>query len=128
MNHYSPTSLHRRDFFSFASAGIGSVALTGLLMRDGLVSAAPVLGEAGDPCPHLRPRVKRVIHVVATGGVSQARASIEEAQKSIEAANARLTAAQSGVRQVQANATRATRDVERLKGLLAKDEYDCLLG
>jgi membrane fusion protein (multidrug efflux system) len=58
----------------------------------------------------------------ATGGVSQARASIDEAQKSIEAANARLTAAQSGVRQVQANATRAARDVERLKGLLAKDE------
>jgi Protein of unknown function (DUF1501) len=61
----------RRDFFSFASAGIGSVALTGLLMRDGLVSAAPVPGEAEDPCPHLPAKVKRVIHVVATGGVSQ---------------------------------------------------------
>jgi hypothetical protein len=63
--------MHRREFFSFASAGIGSVALTGLLMRDGLVSAAPVPGEADDPCPHVRPKVKRVIHIVATGGVSQ---------------------------------------------------------
>jgi membrane fusion protein, multidrug efflux system len=58
----------------------------------------------------------------ATGGVSQSRAGVEEAEKGIEAAKARLQAAQSGVRQVQANSTRATRDVERLKGLLAKDE------
>jgi hypothetical protein len=64
-------NLTRRNFFSFASAGIGSVALTGLLMRDGLVSAAPVSGEADDPCPHLPAKVRHVIHVVATGGVSQ---------------------------------------------------------
>jgi hypothetical protein len=63
--------MRRRDFFSFASAGIGSVALTGLLLREGVVSAAPVLGEADDPCPHLRPKARRMIHVVATGGVSQ---------------------------------------------------------
>jgi len=58
----------------------------------------------------------------ATGGVSQSRAGVEEAEKGIEAARARLQAAQSTVQQVQANSTRATRDVERLKGLLAKDE------
>ena len=58
----------------------------------------------------------------ATGGVSQSRASVEEAEKGIEAAKARLQAMQSGVRQAQANATRSARDVERLKGLLAKDE------
>jgi membrane fusion protein (multidrug efflux system) len=58
----------------------------------------------------------------ATGGVSQSRAGVEEAEKGIEAAKARLQAMQSGVRQAQANATRSARDVERLKGLLAKDE------
>jgi membrane fusion protein (multidrug efflux system) len=58
----------------------------------------------------------------ATGGVSQSRAGVEEAEKGIEAAKAHLQAAQSVVRQAQANATRSARDVERLKGLLAKDE------
>jgi membrane fusion protein, multidrug efflux system len=58
----------------------------------------------------------------ATGGVSQSRAGVEEAEKGIEAARAHLQAAQSNVRQAQANATRSARDVERLKGLLAKDE------
>ena len=58
----------------------------------------------------------------AIGAVSQSRASVEEAEKAIEAAKARLDAARSGVRQVEANARRAERDVERLKGLLAKDE------
>jgi membrane fusion protein (multidrug efflux system) len=58
----------------------------------------------------------------ATGAVSQSRAGVEEAERGIEAAKARLDAARSGVRQAQANATRAVRDVERLKGLLAKDE------
>jgi len=58
----------------------------------------------------------------ATGAVSQARAGVEGAERGIEAAQARLDAARSGVRQAQANATRAVRDVERLKGLLAKDE------
>src|SRR5712691_5162074 len=58
----------------------------------------------------------------ASGGVSQSRAGVEEAEKGIEAAKAHLQAAQSGVRQAQANATRSARDVERFKGLLAKDE------
>jgi len=40
----------------------------------------------------------------------------------VEAARARLTTAQAHVREVEANATRAARDVERLRGLLAKDE------
>jgi len=58
----------------------------------------------------------------AQGSVDQARATIEEAEKGIEAAQARLAAARSGVREAEANATRSARDVERLKGLLAKDE------
>jgi len=58
----------------------------------------------------------------AEGSIVAARAGIEEAEKGIEAARARLAAAASRVREVEANATKATRDVERLKGLLAKDE------
>ena len=58
----------------------------------------------------------------ARGGTEQARAGIDEAEKGIEAAKARLESARSGVKQVEANATKAAKDVDRLKGLLAKDE------
>ncbi len=58
----------------------------------------------------------------AQSGVDQARSMIETAGKEVDAARARLTAAQSRLREVEANATRARRDVDRLKGLLAKDE------
>ena len=58
----------------------------------------------------------------ARGGTEQARASIDEAEKGIEAAKARLESMRSGVKQVEANSTKATKDVDRLKGLLAKDE------
>jgi hypothetical protein len=63
--------LDRREFFSWASAGIGSVALTSLLMRDGLVRAAPVPAEADDPPPHQPARANKVIHIVLCGGLSQ---------------------------------------------------------
>ena len=59
---------------------------------------------------------------VAQSSLDQARSAIETAAKEVEAAWARVTAAQSRLREVEANATRARRDVERLKGLLAKDE------
>lgn len=59
---------------------------------------------------------------VAQSSLDQARSAIETAAKEVEAARARVTAAQSRLREVEANATRARRDVERLKGLLAKDE------
>jgi membrane fusion protein, multidrug efflux system len=58
----------------------------------------------------------------ATSGVSQSRAAIEEAERGVEGARGQLEAARSAVRQAEANSTKATRDVERLKGLLAKDE------
>jgi len=59
----------------------------------------------------------------ATGGVSQSRAAIEEAERGIDGATGQLEAARSAVRQAEANANKASRDVERLKGLLAKDEF-----
>ena len=58
----------------------------------------------------------------ARGGVAQAQSGVSASGKEVEAARARLTTAQAHVREVEANATRAARDVERLRGLLAKDE------
>jgi membrane fusion protein (multidrug efflux system) len=58
----------------------------------------------------------------AQSSVEQARIGVEAAAKEAEAARARLTAAQARLREVEANLTRSRRDVERLKGLLAKDE------
>ena len=58
----------------------------------------------------------------ARGGVEQAEASVDQAQRGIEGANARLVTAQARQREAEANATRTAKDVERFKGLLAKDE------
>jgi membrane fusion protein (multidrug efflux system) len=58
----------------------------------------------------------------AQSGLEQARSAIEAAAKEVEAAKARLTAAQARLREAEANATRSRKDVDRLKGLLAKDE------
>ena len=58
----------------------------------------------------------------AQGGVSQAESGISEAEHGIAVARARLLTAQARQREQEANAVKATRDVERLKGLLAKDE------
>jgi membrane fusion protein, multidrug efflux system len=58
----------------------------------------------------------------ARGGVSQAEAASAAADKEVEAARARLTATEARLREVEANAAKAARDVERLRGLLAKDE------
>lgn len=58
----------------------------------------------------------------ARGGVEQAQAGIEGAQQAIEAATARLATAQARQREAEANAAKTAKDVERFKGLLAKDE------
>jgi membrane fusion protein (multidrug efflux system) len=58
----------------------------------------------------------------ARGSLESARAATASAQKEIDAANARLVTSQAKLREAEANATKAARDVERLRGLLAKDE------
>lgn len=58
----------------------------------------------------------------ALGGVSQAESVISEAEHGIAVSRARLLTAQARQREQEANSVKATRDVERLKGLLAKDE------
>jgi len=58
----------------------------------------------------------------AQGSVEQAQSVVQAAEKEVEAARARHSAAQGRLREAEANATRTSRDVGRLKGLLAKDE------
>ncbi len=58
----------------------------------------------------------------ARGGVEQAQAGIEGAQRAIDAATARLATAGARQREAEANAAKTAKDVERFKGLLAKDE------
>jgi hypothetical protein len=62
--------IDRRGLLRWSTMGIGAVALSMLLQRDGIVRGA-VLGDAEDPPPHFPPRAKRVIHICAVGGVSQ---------------------------------------------------------
>jgi membrane fusion protein (multidrug efflux system) len=58
----------------------------------------------------------------ARGGVEQAQAGIESSQRGVEAATARLATAQARQREAEANSAKTSKDVERFKGLLAKDE------
>ena len=58
----------------------------------------------------------------ARGGVAQAEAGVAEAEQSLEAARARVITAQARLREQEANATKAARDVERLRPLIAKQE------
>jgi membrane fusion protein, multidrug efflux system len=58
----------------------------------------------------------------ARGGVDSAQSGVTAAEREVDAARARLVTAQAKQREVEANATKTARDVERLRGLLAKDE------
>jgi len=60
--------------------------------------------------------------VSAQGALDSARAVMAATDKEVDAARARLAAVEAREREARANATKAARDVERLKGLLAKDE------
>ncbi|MDX1948690.1 MAG: DUF1501 domain-containing protein [Pirellulaceae bacterium] len=59
----------RRDFLSFATAGIGATALLSLLAREGRAAGLP--GEAKDAPPHHPAKAKRVIHLCLCGAYSQ---------------------------------------------------------
>jgi membrane fusion protein (multidrug efflux system) len=58
----------------------------------------------------------------AQGSVEEAKAATDAAEKEVDAARARYTTSQAKQREADANATKAARDLERLRGLLAKDE------
>jgi membrane fusion protein (multidrug efflux system) len=58
----------------------------------------------------------------ARGGITQAQGAVAGAERELDAAKARLVTVQARVREAEANAAKAARDVERLRGLVAKDE------
>jgi membrane fusion protein (multidrug efflux system) len=58
----------------------------------------------------------------ARGGITQAQSGVTASEKEIDAARARIVSAQARLREAEANAAKSARDVERLRGLLAKDE------
>ncbi|MCA9129140.1 MAG: DUF1501 domain-containing protein [Planctomycetales bacterium] len=71
MNTFPAAGCSRRGFLQWAQSGIGAAACLSLLLRDRTVQADIVASQASDPPPHLPPRAKRVIQIVACGGVSQ---------------------------------------------------------
>ena len=68
---FSSEHLTRRDLLSWAKTGIGGAAFLSLMIKDGALKADGVPSQSDDPPPHHAARVKRVIHIVACGGVSQ---------------------------------------------------------
>jgi membrane fusion protein, multidrug efflux system len=58
----------------------------------------------------------------ATAGVERSGAGVAIAGKDVDAARSRLAATQARLREAQANETRAARDLDRMKQLIAKDE------
>lgn len=62
MSFESPI-IDRRGLLKWATGGVGAVALTSLLQQDGLAAVAGTT--------HFPAWAKRVIHIIATGGVSQ---------------------------------------------------------
>jgi hypothetical protein len=71
MNPISPPLCNRREFFSWVKYGLGGAALTSLLLKDGVLQAAAVPGEANDPPPHHPARARRAIHICLCGALSQ---------------------------------------------------------
>ena len=75
----APQSAHafldRRGFLGNAAMGLGSIALTSLLERDGLLAAESLKINPDKPYdsrePHFSPRAKNVIVIFCAGAVSQ---------------------------------------------------------
>jgi membrane fusion protein (multidrug efflux system) len=59
---------------------------------------------------------------VTEAGTGNAEAALRASEREVDAAQAKLTAARAHLAEVTANATRATKDLDRLKTLIAKDE------
>ena len=72
-NEQSVKAVTRRQFFSRAATGIGSLALASLLDEKLLASAAPpAADDAMTPRrPHFAPRAKRAIYIHMAGSPSQ---------------------------------------------------------
>jgi hypothetical protein len=74
---YSPISatITRRDLLRRVGTGLGTLGLAALLAEQGMLSASPSTGGAGNPLAgrptHFRPRARRMIHLFMNGGPSQ---------------------------------------------------------
>jgi hypothetical protein len=71
--HHVNFQMNRRDFFNRFALGIGGMALSRLLVRDGL-AATPVAQNSFKGVldqPHFAPKAKRVIYLFMSGGPSQ---------------------------------------------------------
>lgn len=62
--------LDRRDFLSWVHRGLAGSALASLMLRDGVLRAAPLPAEAADPPPHLTAQARRAIHICLCGAMS----------------------------------------------------------
>ncbi len=62
--------MHRRDFFSWARNGLGSVAATSLLLRDTQARPIAVGTPTNAQLPHYKPKATRVIHICLCGAMS----------------------------------------------------------
>jgi hypothetical protein len=65
-NHFDE-SLNRRDWLRKSFLGLGSLAATDLLVRNGIATAA----DGSLLTTHVRPRAKRIIYIFLEGGLSQ---------------------------------------------------------
>ncbi|MCA9146930.1 MAG: DUF1501 domain-containing protein, partial [Planctomycetales bacterium] len=64
--NHNACNLQRRQFFTSAASGLGSLALASLLDDDGLLAA-----ESPLPFAHFAPTAKRCIYLFMEGGPSQ---------------------------------------------------------
>jgi len=77
LTHAGRHLLHRRGFLGDFASGLGGLALTSLLARDGLLAAeaasqAPQVGSPLAPkAPHFAPRAKQVLMIFCSGACSQ---------------------------------------------------------
>src|SRR4051812_230236 len=73
----SPSPAHpgvagtRREFFRRAGCGFGTLALAGLLEREGLLAGTDPLNPLAPRRPHFAPRARSVIWLFMNGGPSQ---------------------------------------------------------
>jgi len=81
--------------------------------------AAARAAEAGVPITSTTTTTDLSIAEASSGNAD---AALIEAERTVDVEQARLAAAQARLSEVQANATRAAQDLERLKPLVAKDE------
>src|SRR5712671_1420466 len=63
--------LTRRDFFTNAASGLGLLALSSMLQRDGLLAAPGPADPLAPRAPHFAPRAKNCIFIFMEGAPSQ---------------------------------------------------------